>query len=765
MNHRLLTVVVLASSVCLRALAADPPTCLDRSLSIELIAAEPDIVTPVSCRFDSRGRLFVVESHTHFPPENYDGPKTDRIKILDDPDGDGKLDRVRVFYEGTVKTMGLAIARDDSIYLSTRAAILRLRDNDGDDVADETETLIELDTTADYPHNGLSGLLLEEPNSGIGTITFGMGENFGEPYRLSGSDGSKQVGGGEGGNVFRCAIDGSKLERIATGFWNPFGLCRDEAGRLLVVDNDADAMPPCRILNVVPQADYGFQFRFGRAGTHPLQAWNGELPGTLPMVAGTGEAPCAIMSYRGQYWVTSWGDNRIERYTPLQHGSSLTATRDVAVLGDAMFRPVDMAIAPDGAVYVTDWVDRSYNVHRKGRIWRIRFSTDAQVSAGTAPAPRQSLPDTATSAIGPVDLLAPLVLQRWKTIAEPVDEAVIANRRESILNSLSASDEAVRLYAVRWAAETGDSSLLPAVVAQLEGESLSPQMVAAVAAATSYLETGKVEKGGFDALTRQRLVNLAMDQSKTPSLRRIALNLVPPESPQWKINDLTSLVQENTGVLAREAAKHIAVAASSNDRARTAASSLISKANLQPEIALDLAIVDARPSSPHAQDEPRPALDDLDAWMKLVGEGGDAGNGWRLFFSSGMSGKCSSCHAKEGRGAGVGPDLTSLVGNMDRRRVLDSILNPGREVGPMYTTWKVLTTDGRTIAGIKLNGGGVGQSARYLQADATTVDVPLEQIQLQEASDKSIMPDGLAQSMTIPQLRDLLAFLTSASES
>jgi putative heme-binding domain-containing protein len=173
----------------------------------------------------------------------------------------------------------------------------------------------------------------------------------------------------------------------------------------------------------------------------------------------------------------------------------------------------------------------------------------------------------------------------------------------------------------------------------------------------------------------------------------------------------------------------------------------------------DLAVGQTPSSAPIKQDEPRPSIDDLDAWMKLVGDGGDAENGWRLFFSS-SSGKCSSCHAKNGRGAGVGPDLTSIAGSLDRRRILDSMLHPSREIGPMYTTWKVLTTDGRTIAGLKLNGGGVGQSARYLLADSTTIDVPMEQIDMQEASEKSIMPDGLERTMTLAELRDLLAFLT-----
>ena len=110
MRHRVIAMLLLAGAEISLAADIEPPTCIEPSLSIELVASEPEIVTPVSCRFDSRGRLFVVESHTHFPPADYAGPTTDRVKIFDDPDGDGKLDRVRIFHEGTVKTMGLSSA-------------------------------------------------------------------------------------------------------------------------------------------------------------------------------------------------------------------------------------------------------------------------------------------------------------------------------------------------------------------------------------------------------------------------------------------------------------------------------------------------------------------------------------------------------------------------------------------------------------------------------------------------------------------------------
>jgi putative heme-binding domain-containing protein len=127
--------------------------------------------------------------------------------------------------------------------------------------------------------------------------------------------------------------------------------------------------------------DYGYRFRLGRKGLHPFSSWNGELAGTLPMTSGTGEAPSGILvceheslpaEYHGALLVTSWGDYRLEVHRLRPHGASFRSDPKVLVRGGEAFRPVGIAAGPDGAVYFTDWVDRDYHVHRKGRVWRLR---------------------------------------------------------------------------------------------------------------------------------------------------------------------------------------------------------------------------------------------------------------------------------------------------------------------------------------------------------------------------------------------------------
>lgn len=372
----------------LAAAGAAPPSSTDDRLTVELIAEAPDIVTPTGVAVDVRGAVWVAENHTHQRPAGYQGPKTDRIRVFSDFGPDGKARKVRTFADGFRDSMSLAFGPDGECYFATRSALYRLRDSDKDGKADERVALVRLETKGDYPHNGLSGFAFDAH----GWLYFGLGENLGESYKLVGADGSTLSGGGEGGSVYRCRPNGSELHRIATGFWNPYHQAIDAFGRLYIVDNDPDARGPCRLVHVVEGGDYGYRFRYGRKGQHPFVCWNGELPGTLPMAAGTAEAPSGVVAYesdglpadyRGKLLVTSWGDHVVECFTLSPRGASVEAKGKVLLRGGEDFRPVGVAVAPDGSLVISDWVDKSYPVHGKGRLWRVRAKQP--VSSGLTP--------------------------------------------------------------------------------------------------------------------------------------------------------------------------------------------------------------------------------------------------------------------------------------------------------------------------------------------------------------------------------------------
>jgi putative membrane-bound dehydrogenase-like protein len=351
-----------------------PPKSLDPRLSIELFAEAPQIVTPTDLAVDYRGRVWAIESNTHFRPAGYKGHASDRILVFRPNPKGGKAADPEMFADGFTHAMSIAVPYGQGVYVATRREVIHLVDRDGR--PGERRTILRLETKGDYPHNGLAGFAFD----GLGYMYIGLGENLGADYRLVGTDGRAISGGGEGGSLFRFRPDGTDLTLWATGFWNPHASCVDAFGRMFTVDNDPDDRPPCRLLHIIPGGDYGYRFRNGRRGIHPFTAWDGELPGTLPMVCGTGEAPSGIIAYesdtfpedfRGSLLASSWGDHRIDWFFEPQHSIWSYTAREPVIVGGENFRPVGVALAPDGTVYITDWVLKDYTLHGKGRIWRI----------------------------------------------------------------------------------------------------------------------------------------------------------------------------------------------------------------------------------------------------------------------------------------------------------------------------------------------------------------------------------------------------------
>lgn len=543
-RHRIIVAVVAAILVAFARgqtpsnPTGDNPVSADQRLVVEQFAAAPDIVHPIALDFDTKGRLVVVESHTHFRPPNYVGPKYDRIRILEDTDGDGKADRFTTFFEGTSFTMDVAVHPDGSVYVATRNEILRLRDTDGDGKADEKVRIAFLDTVGNYPHNGLSGLAFDAR----GDLYSGMGENLGAPYKLIGADGGTLAGGGEGGNVFWCTADGKKLRRLATGFWNPFGACRDIFGRLFVADNDPDESPPCRLLHVVEGGDYGFQFSYGRAGRHPFQAWNGELPGTLPYVTGTGESPCEVVSYesdglpaeyRGDLLVPAWADHRVERYVPRTHGASVLADRKPFVQGGKDFYPSGLAVAPDGSLFVSDWGSKSYTLHGKGAVWHIRWK-DAK------PVPRPNDPK-----LGLTSQHRPVRDAAARTLAK--DE----RGREFLRNQLTTADVRMRAAALDALLAVNDSTI--DLVAVARGDNHPGMRAMAVRGLVAGgADVAEFAVGGIDASVRAEAIAglrgdnnfaalLALLADSDPFLRHAAVGRISRFPKQLAKVDLKTL--------------------------------------------------------------------------------------------------------------------------------------------------------------------------------------------------------------------------------
>ena len=91
MNHRwLVALFVLTISNAY----AQPPTPTDNRLVMELVAKEPDVVTPTGIAVDGQVRIWVIENNTHQRPTNYKGHDSDRIRIFSDAGTDGKFRKI-----------------------------------------------------------------------------------------------------------------------------------------------------------------------------------------------------------------------------------------------------------------------------------------------------------------------------------------------------------------------------------------------------------------------------------------------------------------------------------------------------------------------------------------------------------------------------------------------------------------------------------------------------------------------------------------------
>lgn len=823
-------IVILFSLCCLSTSNFAPapretPRSLDPRLEVILFAQEPQIVHPVAVAFDSKGRLLVVESHTHFRPATYQGPTHDRIQMLEDTDGDGRADRISTFFEGTKATMDIALAPDGSIYLATRNEILRLRDTKGTNQADERTRIVYLDTKGDYPHNGLSGLAFDQQ----GNLIFGMGENLGAGYTLIGSDGIKHKGGGEGGNIFRCTADGKNLKRIATGFWNPFGIHVDRFGRMIAVDNDPDASPPCRMLHIVEGGDYGYQFRYGRSGRHPFQSWNGQLAGTLPMICGTGEAPCEVLRYEtnglpteyyGKYFVTSWADHRVEMYDLRPHGVSYEAKQQILVQGGKDFRPCGMAVAPDGSLFISDWVLPDYNLHGKGTIWQVRLKkpferfnlaewraseqqehsrTRQMIEALSTTTPEETKRTLRNPQL-PLEVRAegiPLLLnlddvptllnmllvedafvrqrvvrhlaKQPRLLAEasksfsslPLESqlSLLLAQRErgdeymsTIDEKLRSPHEEVQFLTVKWIADLELKQFRREVEAGLKKTSLAPRMTLAYATALARLDGQEVN----EARLADQFVAILNDTRLSPEQQQQFLKLIPVTHPKLTVKLLEQLYSSSQNNRLREDVVLSLVLHPHSDRipALQRMQNIARDANITELIKLGLpAVVQAKRDF----SQERPPAVQVDEWLQRYSTGGHREQGLRVFYHPQGPG-CYRCHAINGRGDDIGPDL-SIIGRNEPIRLMESLLQPSATVAPHYQAYTLVMHDGRTLNGILVK--TYYDVYTYLSPEGKLFEVKSTEVAETALSAKSLMPEGLLNQLSDQEVKDLLAYLMS----
>ena len=777
--------------------------------SVSLFAQNPDIVTPVGIAVAPDGRVFVQENHTHKRNSDYKGPKTDRILVFEDTNNDGAADKRSVFYEGHTFSTDLLYGPDGHLYVSTRWFIGRFPNASTlAEAEEEPEKIIVCETDGDYPHNGVGGLAIDPANPEW--LAFGFGENLGADYTFVGSDGVKLSGGAEGGSTYRCRTDGSQMTRQSTGHWNAFGMAFDLKGNLFSTDNDPNATPPNRLLHVVPGADFGYEYRYGRSGRHPLVCWYGENPGTLGMIVALGEAACGLVSHGpGQLLSASWTDNRVDLHTLKPKGASFEATREQFLSGPDDFRPVHFSYSADGKyLYFTDWVKISYPVHGHGRIWRVEFKEPVRLDPLSRDKKAKELsPRDAIALLGNQDpylrtkathYLAQqpeaLADQPFPDDAGPTARAHYAvalkraNSREysSIIPKLLAdSDAQVRFVGIKWIADEGLDRYQSNLDDLLNRRDLSRRDLCAVLA--SLAKIGGNSKKEFSP--DDKLLELVLDASKPNKIRALALQNLNVNHKRLRVDALSSLVQAKDLTLQREAVRSLALrsgAANASVLAKLAIDHSLDESLRADAIAglssaaddhKDLLnrLAESKNSTISAEASrtllsagltkrtlaSKPPITDQESWKKLVGKATgrpDVAVGRRLFFHSKLGG-CYKCHVMNGRGNSIGPDLTTIrnQSGITQDWLLEHIVNPNAEMAPYYRPQMLLTVDGQVLTGLVV--GKEGQKQAYVRSDGEIFFVDKNDIEERREVTSSIMPAGLLDNLTPNEIRDLIAYV------
>ncbi|APZ92040.1 PVC-type heme-binding CxxCH protein [Fuerstiella marisgermanici] len=401
-----------------------------------LLAAEPNIANPVAFYVANDGRVFVCETfrqeigvednrnhmdwlHNDLRLETVEerlamfkkylghevekyATEHDRIRLLEDTNGDGTLDSSKVFAQGFNNILdgtGAGVLElDGNVYYTCIPKLWKMQDTDGDGKADRHEALHHgYGVRVAFRGHDMHGLVVGPD----GRLYFSIGDRG---YNVITKEGTR-LKRPDSGAVFRCDLDGTNLEVFAYGLRNSQELAFDNNGNLFTVDNNSDSGDQARLVYVVQDSDSGwrmyYQYLDDRGPWNRERMWyphqaDDETAAVqpayiLPPIVNISDGPSGFTFYPGlgladryndHFFLADFrgtaGNSGIRSFAVTPKGATFDITDSHEFIWSILATDVDFA--PDGSLYVTDWVN-GWTGEGKGRLYR--FADKEHISAVT----------------------------------------------------------------------------------------------------------------------------------------------------------------------------------------------------------------------------------------------------------------------------------------------------------------------------------------------------------------------------------------------
>ncbi len=333
-------------------------------LEVNLYAADPRIAKPIHINFDEQGRLWIASSEV-YPHVKPGQEASDRILVVEDADGDGQADKTTVFTDGLLIPTGV-LPGDGGAYVANSTELLHLKDTDGDGRADQRRVV-------------LSGFGTEDTHHIIHTFRWGpdgmmyFNQSIYIHSHIETPWGVRRL---NSGGIWQFRPETMQLEVFARGLCNPWGHVFDYWGQSFATDGAGGE----GINYVFPGVTM-----FTYAGAK--RVLKGLNPGS--------PKHCGLEVISGRHFPEDWQGSlvtndfrahRVCRFTLTETGAGYASREETELIKTkhGAFRPVDVKMGPDGALYIADWYNPiiqhgevdfrdERRDHTHGRIWRVTF--------------------------------------------------------------------------------------------------------------------------------------------------------------------------------------------------------------------------------------------------------------------------------------------------------------------------------------------------------------------------------------------------------